>query len=414
LFLKMAGSNGIRCNSHRRHNLLFRKFLALYLLRLIKIHVMYLPRIFCVSVLICLLGCRHTNKNETQSYKAGFRIIRTVDTSRSYKPGTSIDDNLHYRPLDIDVWYPATSSSTDTALLFRDLLGLLEQRANYYTASDAGNGLSRQIAKSLCEGMKCSDTTSLLNYKTQSVKNGLPVQGKFPLVVYLCAYNGMSFENFQLFEELAKRGFMVVSISSIGRYPGDMSMKREDLVQQVDDATAALHSLEKDPYVDLSKTAVIGYSWGGLAGSILASKIPGVACVVSLDGSEFHHYGNAKEENADFNGIRYNGEFANMRLSMPYLRLESSPLSAPDKEDSVYDFSEKLAGQHQLFKIDSAQHENFSCLPAIVNESGNCKGHRYYSLIPQLTIGFLQKYLKGEDAFDVLVKEEENKTIRRK
>src|SRR5215217_3497709 len=71
-------------------------------------------------------------------FKAGFKTIRTIDSSRIYKTGSPATDYLHYRPLDLDIWYPAQPSAGDTTLLFQDFLGLLEKRANYYTASTAG------------------------------------------------------------------------------------------------------------------------------------------------------------------------------------------------------------------------------------------------------------------------------------
>ena len=95
----------------------------------------------------------------------------------------------------------------------------------------------------------------------------------------------MSYENFALFEALAKKGFVVVSISSIGRYPGDMTMKNEDLLEQVNDAIASLNTLKQSSNIDFSKIGIIGYSWGGLTGAILADKIPDISCLISFDGS---------------------------------------------------------------------------------------------------------------------------------
>ena len=146
----------------------------------------------------------------------------------------------------------------------------------------------------------------------------------------------------------------------------------------------------------------------------MAGKITNAACLVSLDGSEFHHYGEAKDENTDFNGTRNSPEFRNMHLSMPYLRLESSPLKDIVKEDSVYNFLEKLTNEKLIFKIDSAQHEDFSCLPVVVRESGNCKGNQYFNTISKLTVGFLEEYLKNIHSFSQVVEQEMNKTIRRK
>ncbi|MEP7107337.1 MAG: alpha/beta fold hydrolase [Ferruginibacter sp.] len=372
-----------------------------------------MKNILLLTILLFLFSCSETRK-QPGSYKAGFKIIQTIDKSRIYKPDTDTTDYLHYRPLDLDIWYPANSSATGSVLLFRDILGLLEKRANYYTASNAGNGLTQQIAQYFCDGVHCSDTTKLLNFKTKSLKDAAAAGTEFPLVIYLSSFNGMSYENFTLFEELAKEGFVVVSISSIGRFPGDMTMKKEDLQEQVNDAIASLNALKQISNIDFSKIGIVGYSWGALAAAILASKISNVACLVSLDGSEFHHYADAKEENTDFNDIKNSREFKNMHLSIPYLRLESSSLSETGKEDSVYNFSEKLSGEKFIFKIDSAQHEDFGCLPVVVRESANCKSNQCFNTISKLTKSFLEQNLKNVNSFSKTVLKEMNSTIRKK
>lgn len=365
--------------------------------------------------LLFLVSCSDIKKTESEAYIAGFITIQTKDTTRIYKPNTDTTDYLHFRPLDIDLWYPASASTKDTAILFRNILGLLEQRANYYTASNAGDGMTRQLAQYFCEGLKCSDSTKVLNFKTQSFKDAKPIENKFPLIIYLSAFNGMSYENFSLFEELAKKGFVVASISSIGRFPGDMTMKNEDLMEQVNDAIATLNNLKGNSIIDFTKIGIIGYSWGGLSGSILASKIPNVACVISLDGSEFHHYGQAKEENMNFDSIRNSPDFKNMRLSVPYLRLESSASATTEKEDSVYNFTEKLSGDKQIFTIDSAQHEDFGCLPQLVKESGNCKPTQHFTTISKLTLSFLEDHLKNGKTFTETVGQEiNNKKVLKK
>jgi len=230
----------------------------------------------------------------------------------------------------------------------------------------------------------------------------------------MTAFNGMSYENFALFEALAKKGFIVVSISSIGRFPGDMTMKKTDLIEQVDDAVIALDVIKQNPNVDLKKIGIVGYSWGGLAGTVLAAKTPGVSCLVSLEGSEFHHYGNAKDENADFDTIRNSEEFKNMHLSIPYLRLESSPSTQPDKVDSVYNFAANQANNAQIFTIDSAQHEDFECFSLVVRQSGNCIINQRYTSALKLTVSFLEDHLKNQDNFSKTVAEEINTPIKRK
>ena len=373
-----------------------------------------MKNIFTAIVLLVLLGCSETKKEADKIYSPGFKTIQTRDLSRIYKTNTDTSNYLHFRPLDIDIWYPANSTEKDSTVLLRSILGLLEQRANYYTASNAGNGMTGQIAKYFCDALKCSDSLRVLNFKTNSIQNAIPAEGKFPLVLYLTAFNGMSYENFALFEELAKKSFVVMSVSSIGRFPGDMTMKNDDLLEQVKDALASIDKLKNETNIDFTKIGIVGYSWGGLAGSILAGKIPTAACLVSLDGSEFHHYGEAKEENADFDSIRYSHDFKTMKLSMPYLRLESSPPGDTGKEDSVYNFLEKLAGSKQVFKIDSARHEDFGCMSFIVKQSGNCSSNQCFKTISKLTISFLEQHLKNKNQFSQTIAEEMNRTIHKK
>lgn len=142
--------------------------------------------------------------------------------------------------------------------------------------------------------------------------------------------------------------------------------------------------------------------------------MPNVKCLVSLEGSEFHHYGEAKDENLDFDTIRNSDDFKNMRLSFPYLRLESSPSNHPDKIDSVYDFATNHVNSSQIFTIDSAQHEDFDCFSLVVRESGNCAINQRYNSALRLTISFLEDRLKNENNFLNIVREEINKTIRQK
>jgi hypothetical protein len=81
---------------------------------------------------------------------AGYTNIHFTDQSRIYKTGSSDTHYLHYRPIDLDVWYPAEQESADSLLKFKDLLGKLESSSIYYTASTAATGLTG-LAKSICD-----------------------------------------------------------------------------------------------------------------------------------------------------------------------------------------------------------------------------------------------------------------------
>lgn len=290
-------------------------------------------------------------------------------------------------------------------------MGLLEKRANYYTDSEIGNGITQAIAESFTQAFQCSAPQQLLNFKTESYQDAPPVKGKFPLIIYMASYNGMCYENFSLFEKLASEGYVVASINSIGRYPGDMTMKNADMMQQVEDALASIRILRNEDNIDFSKIGVIGYSWGGLSGAVLAGKMIETSCIVSLDGSEFHHYGQADDEDADFDGIVSGLDFEAISLNMPYLRLESNPEMLSHQKDSVYDFRQKLAGDQLILKVNSADHGDFSCLPTFVRKSGNCESNNYYETITELTLSFLNENLKNSQSFKTLVDQKMGQSI---
>jgi dienelactone hydrolase len=371
-------------------------------------------RIVLYFLLIALLfGCTNSNSNRSAFFAIGFKTVHGLDRSREYKPNTDSSDYLHFRPVDIDVWYPATPSVQDTILAFRDILGLFDKRANYYTASTAGNGLSLQVAQLFCTGFHCSDSATLLNFKTSSRRNALPAKGKFPLVIYFSAYNGMSYENYTVCEDLASRGFVVVSISSIGRYPGDMTMKKEDLLEQVHDASFALDLLGNDPTIDFSRKALVGYSWGGLAACVATQKLSDVKCLVSLDGSEFHHYGQ-KDEDRDFEDLANGPVLKDMKLGTPYLRLQSAPETKTPAKDSVYNFLSHVPGEKFVFQVDSARHEDFSCLSMVVRQAGNCHDDLRYRRISNLTTAFIEQNVKGTNRFSTTIAEELKKSITKR
>ncbi|CAL1518613.1 CocE/NonD family hydrolase [Chitinophaga sp. MM2321] len=369
--------------------------------------------LFALPFLI-LSACGLFDTAQEKAYNVGYKIAQTIDRSRVYKPDTDSSDALHYRPLDIDIWYPAETVQPDSLLVFSDFLHVLVNRANYYTATNTATGMSGQIAQSFCEGVKCSDSTRLLPYKTASYRNAVPAKGRFPLVIYLASYNSMGYENYMLFETLAKKGFVVLSVNSIGRFPGDMTMKNEDMLEQVNDAIASLKYVAGSPDIDFSRIGIVGYSWGGLSGTLLAGKIPEVDCLVSLEGSEFHHYEQAADEDADFEEIRNSGDFKNLAIKVPYLRFESAP-GGDAQQDSVYNFAEKVAADKKLIlTVDSATHQDFSCLPDVVRASGNCKDNQLYHTVTKLTVSFLEAHLKGKDSFSRALAQEMDETVRKR
>lgn len=328
-------------------------------------------------------------------YQVGFKVISIYDSSRTYKPNASISDKLHYRPVDVDLWYPADITSSDTTASFADLVHLLEQRSNFYDDTRTYDGLTDELLQYICAGLNCTDHNILKRARTESYVNAKPIGEQFPLIIYLAGFNGMSYENYLLFESLAKKGFVVASVSSIGRFPGNMTMEPEDIFEQIKDAEFIISYLTKGNIVSRD-IGLIGYSWGGLAATIMAINEPDkIKAIVSLDGSEQFTYVD-EEENEKLNRIREANFFKPETINASFLYLDSDLSEWDNLPDSVFNITDYILGDNFYLKIDHSTHEDFSSLSIVSSEY---QDETKYSVIQKLTINYLMDKLKGENIF---------------
>ena len=282
-----------------------------------------------------------------------------TDSGRHYKPGAKAGDRLYYRPVEIDCWYPVASAEGNP-MHYGEFLTLFQERANRFQDDTIYAGIAGQMAQYLCTGLEIKDTASLMNFATESYRDASPVRRRFPLIVYMCSYNGMSYENTRLFEVLAKRGYIIASVTSVGRYPGNMTTDPADLQEQVADGLFTINVLRKIGFVDTAKVGVIGYSWGGPAAFLLADS-PYVKAVLSLDGSELHYYGQSAEDDGDFNKLRPDlGRAA--KSSFAYAYLESDGKQSQGPADSIYNAPTLFQGPKKYILFPKVSHEDLSCL----------------------------------------------------
>src|SRR5262249_7096193 len=155
----------------------------------------------------------------------------------------------YFRPVEIDCWYPATTSSTAT-MRFGEFLHLFQDRANRFQHDTVYSSLAAEMAQYLSVGLHLRDSTQLSGSSTHTYYNAPRSAKPAPIILYFCAYNGMCYENIALFESLAARGYIVASITSVGRYPGNMTTDPADLLEQTTDAGFALGYFRRSGWID--------------------------------------------------------------------------------------------------------------------------------------------------------------------
>ena len=364
--------------------------------------------IFCVS----FLGMTQDPK----SYNAGFKTIQLLDSSRIYKPNSQVTDRLHYRPIDLDIWYPSSKVLKGArSLKFGDLFKLLEERANKYQDETDYTGFTEELAQFYIAQLGIDgDGRKLLEKITNSYKDLEVAKKSFPLIIYMTGFNGMGFENYTLLEELAKNGFVVVAISSIGRYPGDMTNELGDTMEQVFDAEFALDFLttQAEFSIDEEKIGVIGTSWGGMSGAILLNRNEKIKAMVSWDGSDTHFYGDYNDNNRYANDATwedndrfikeiYDTQFTDIeQRDFAYLYLESGDKLNDFTPTDEYQLHKKLDPDAKYLRFKQSEHADFNCIPSIL--SSTKKRIVVYEQIQNTAVGFFNQIFKGTQEFDLM------------
>ena len=337
---------------------------------------------------------------KSAGYNAGFKTVQLVDSSRSYKPNTSVTDRLHYRPLDLDIWYPSVEKK-GKRLLFEDLYRLHEERANKYQDETDYTGFSDELILYLAAGfgVDAKEGKRLLTVETESYENSTVANGKFPLVIYMAGYNGMGWESYRLLERLAENGFVVLSISSIGRYPGDMTNDLLDTMEQVLDGEFALQHLKNqaDLNIDFNKIGILGLSWGGMSAILMLDRYPEFKAMVSLDGSDIFYYGDTEEDDAFLAEIYKADIIHPEKIETPYLHIEAGDRLDEFTPTGEYHYFKKINSDKYYLRLKNTKHEDFASIGWALKTTKQQTGN--YEKMMNCTVLFFRDKLLGKSIF---------------
>lgn len=361
-------------------------------------------------ILTISLNCL-AQESVTKKYDAGFTTVHLIDSARTYKPDTPTTDILHYRPLDVDIWYPSSEKGRHP-LLFSSLFNLYEKRAIDYQDDTDYSGLTKELAQFYVAELGVgTDGQKLLDIKTASYANLKGTSKIHPVIIYMAGFNGMGFENFKVLENLAQNGFVVLSVSSVGRYPGDMNNTKEDTLEQVYDAEFILkYVAESDMFdIDTTKIGVLGCSWGSMGAAVLLNRYPNIKAMVSFDGSETHYFGE-KDSNIYANGadgeendlaikkIQDDGLLNPGNQNVPYLYFESGDKLNDFTPISEFNYYKKFNSDKYYLRFKNSGHSFFVCIPSILKASKNSV--KVYQQLQNTTVSFFNKNLKGVNGFE--------------
>ncbi len=299
-----------------------------------KITVLLLPAFLFFGLLVQSYGETSTTwgKLTPGEHAVGFQVMFRQDPSRPYKPkrdyqGNPIAGNRS-RPIQINIWYPASSSSNATQVTFQDYLYLT-------STEETGSEATAQQKQSTIAAFKnrwvnqASDEniSKALATKTMAWRDAAPSKTRFPLVL-IAPSTGLSSPvgNAILSEYLASHGYVVASSPGVGLTARQLSFDALGTITQMQDMQFIIANLRSFPAVDPDKLAMIGFSFGGLAGSLLAMYNGDVDAFVTLENAAANKFG--------YSVLFQNPLYEPSRLRVPVLHFTSQEVN--DATDDAF------------------------------------------------------------------------------
>lgn len=335
--------------------------------------------------------------SEYGNYTVGFKHYVLADSSRTYVRMGDWNGKSIARPINVSVWYPGTIDPwvkmASTSVL--DYLRVQkaeeewehlpdDQILNWFYSNTAGN-------------------RAQLSQRSAAYRNLKATPGEFPVVVYSASYQASSIENFLLCEFLASHGYIVIAAAGRGTYNRLMeSATVRDLETQARDAEFLINHARNIKQANPNNVALMGFSFGGMANSLVKMRNGMIKALVSLDGSERYQYATLSQS-AYFNPDR---------IDVPYLHLSQKEIPQEIMEQQKLD--PKLNTEFRLYdslknsnayklKLHHMTHGDFSTLGVLFNERDKQqdKSDREimdsYRLMSGYALNFLNAYLKNNE-----------------
>ena len=199
-------------------------------------------------------------------YPVGLKVVNQYDHSRAF-PSTKEGA----RPLQTLIWYPAVRSE-GKPMTVGDYAKLADTEVHFDDLHPEQNKWRSQLKASF-------------DVRLGAVRDAKAVGGRYPVLVYAPSDSSISWENADLCEYLASHGYVVLSSPSMGVSTRDMTDDLDGINAQARDISFLITYAKTLRDTDLSKVAVVSWSWGGISSLFAAARDPRISTLAELDGS---------------------------------------------------------------------------------------------------------------------------------
>jgi hypothetical protein len=209
------------------------------------------------------------------SYPVGVKVVDQYDRTRTFptapaeagKPSAKEGP----RPLQTVIWYPASRSDA-TPMTVGDYVRLGDTEIHFDAPHPNENHWRSRLQ-------------GFFDVPLWAVRDAKAVKGRFPVVIYAPSDSSVSWENADLCEYLASHGYVVIASASMGVSTRDMTDDLDGINAQASDISFLVTYAGTLSDADVSKIAVLSWSWGGGSSLFAAARDSRIDALVSMDGS---------------------------------------------------------------------------------------------------------------------------------
>ena len=315
------------------------------------------------------------------------------------------------RPVHLSVWYPAAPSN-GAPMKYREYLGLYGPALHVPATTDSGRRAAEE-AITQWQSLTARNPGVSFAARRDSLRAAIaregvipthaisqaPADGKaYPIVIYAAGSEGPSFENDVLMEYLASQGYLAVGVPSWSASGGRFAATAASLETEARDIELALRYARELPGESMQPVALIGWSWGGLASVVVASRNQSIGALVGLDASVRYVW----HDTALRNKVETDYPYATPSL---FINQGSTPLSVIARlgADTTFAFYDSLRyADAYLVTVKDIRHQNFASMYnrlAGPQPDGFVSDHEVanagYMTIATYISTFLDAYLRG-------------------
>src|SRR5215831_17645010 len=202
----------------------------------------------------------------------GLKVVAQFDRTRPY-PGPTKDASKfpageNARPLQTLIWYPAVRGATKP-MTIGDYVALADTEIQFNTPDEKTNKWRSRLKH-------------LPTIPMWAARDANAAQGSYPVVIYAPSGSSVAWENPDLCEYLASSGYVVLASRSMGASTRDMPEDLEGINSQARDISFLITYAGTLPNADLSRVAVVSFSWGGISSLFAAARDPRIAALAQL------------------------------------------------------------------------------------------------------------------------------------